>query len=498
MAAQPETITNADAGSRPRIAIIGTGFSGLCAAIQLKQDGFDNLTLFERGDDVGGVWRENTYPGAACDVPWHLYSFSFEHRTDFSCPYPEQPEILEYQRFCARKYGIYPHIRFNTAVEAADFDDDKGVWQVSTDQGDTHTFDVLISGVGQLSRPAWPNIEGMETFTGHTFHSAEWDHDYDLAGKRVAVIGTGASAIQFIPRIAPEVGHLAVFQRSAPYLLPRFQREYGKLNRWLFRRFPHYRDIFRMGLRVLGDASAPAFHQQSRLSRLIHAWSRHHLRSQVRDPELRRKLTPDYPIGCKRVLFASDYYPALTRDNVDLITDPIQRITPNGIVTADGTEHTVDAIIYGTGFKATDFLAPMAIRGRGGRRLADRWSEGAEAYLGITVDDFPNLFLCYGPNTNLGGNSIIYMIECQVNYIRQCVRKLSEPDTQAMDVRPEVIRDYNNKLQDELADTVWSWGCSSWYHTADGRITNNWPGTNTRYHELTASVDLNNYRVDAA
>lgn len=496
--AKPDSPRSTNAASRPSIAIIGTGFSGLCAAIQLKRDGFENITIFERGDDVGGVWRENTYPGAACDVFWQLYSFSFERGTGFTCPYPEQPEILEYQRHCARKYDIYPHIRFNTAVEAADFDDASGSWNLITDDGNSHDFDVVISGVGQLSRPGWPTIEGMDSFAGHSFHSAEWDHDYDLGGKRVAVIGTGASAIQFIPRIAPEVAHMDVFQRSAPYLLPRFQREYGPINRWLFRTFPQYRDIFRVSIRWLGDLFASAFHNQSRLSRLLHGWSRLHLKHQVKDPELREKLTPDYPIGCKRVLFASEYFPALTRDNVNLITTAIERITENGVVTADGVEHEVDTIIYGTGFKATEFLAPMTICGRNGRSLADRWAQGAEAYLGITVDDFPNLFLCYGPNTNLGGNSIIYMIECQVEYIRQCMRQLRDAGVKTLDVRPESIRDYNLKIQGELENTVWSWGCSSWYHTADGRITNNWPGTNHRYRRETAQLDVDDYRVDAA
>lgn len=495
MAAQPETVVPAPQGEGLSIAIIGTGFSGLCAAIQLKRDGFENFTMFETGDDVGGVWRENTYPGAACDVPWHLYSYSFENRTGFTCPYPEQPEILEYQRHCARKHDLYPHIRFHSTVESAHFDDVQGVWQVTTDDGVTRAFDVLISGVGQLSRPSWPDIPGQDEFTGHSFHSAEWEHDYDLSGKRVAVIGTGASAIQFVPEIAKEVGHMAVFQRSAPYLLPRFQRQYGTVNRWLFKNFPRYRDVFRHSLRVVADASVPAFHNQSRLSRVFEGWWRHHLNSQVKDPELRRKLTPDYPIGCKRILFSSNYYPALAQDNVDLVTDGIERITPNGVLDKNGVEHEVDVIIYGTGFKATEFLSPMEIRGSGGKQLSERWATGAEAYLGITVDGFPNLFMCYGPNTNLGGNSIIYMIECQVEYIRQCLHKLSQPGVQAMDVKPEVVREYNRELQAELGETVWSWGCSSWYHTADGRITNNWPGTNVRYRHLTDHVNLSDYRL---
>jgi len=475
--------------ANPTIAIIGAGFSGLCTAIRLKEAGFTNFTLFEQGDDVGGVWRENTYPGAACDVPWHLYSFSFEPRTDYSCPYPEQPEILEYQRFCARKYAINSHVRLNTTVESATFDDANNLWRIETGDGQLHDFDLLVFGVGQLSRPAFPPIKGIDEFAGHSFHSAQWDHEHDLTGERVAVIGTGASAIQFIPRIAPEVAQLNVFQRTPPYILPRFQRQYGKFNRWLFRKFPHYRDIFRLGLFGAGEASVPAFNDQSKLAVALRWWAKSHRNSQVKDPELREKLTPDYPIGCKRVLFSSDYYPAVARDNVDVVTTGIDHISAEGVVTEDGRTHAVDTIIYGTGFKTTEFLAPIQITGREGRSLGARWSAGAEAYLGITVDGFPNMFMCYGPNTNLGGNSIIYMIECQVQYIVDCVHRLAESDSHSMEVREDVIAEHNRKLQEKLDNTVWSWGCSSWYHTADGRITNNWPSTNTRYHQLTRKAE---------
>ena len=481
----------------PSIAIIGAGFSGLCTAIQLKHAGFNDFRIFEAGDEVGGVWRENTYPGAACDVPWHLYSFSFEPHTNYSCPYPEQPEILAYQKYCADKYGIYPHIEFNARIAAADFDDDAKQWTLTRENGETEVYDAVIFGVGQLSRPGWPNIPGRDKFAGHSFHSAEWDHDYDLNGKRVAVIGTGASAIQFVPEIAKQVEHLTVFQRTAPYLLPRFQRQYGKINRWLFRHLPRYRDIFRLGIFGLAEASVPAFNDQSRLSKIFKAWSRHHLKSQIKDPVLRDKLTPDYPIGCKRILFSSNYFPALARDNVHLETGNISRITAEGVVTDDGTTHAVDTIIYGTGFKATEFLAPIKVTGRDNQSLEQRWANGAEAYKGVTVDGFPNMFVMYGPNTNLGGNSIIFMIECQTTYVVDCVKKLAESSARSMEVRSDVIEQFNRELQEELNQTVWSWGCASWYHTADGRITNNWPGTNTRYMRLTHAADMENYKLSA-
>lgn len=480
----------------PSIAIIGAGFSGLCAAIRLKAAGFENFTIFERGDEVGGVWRENTYPGAACDVPWHLYSFSFEPRTNYPCPYPEQPEILDYQKFCANKYALYPHIKFSTMVTTAKFDDRQKLWRITTDGGESRDFSILITGVGQLSRPSYPNIKGIANFAGHSFHSAEWDHNYDLSGKKIAVIGTGASAIQFVPEVAKQVAELTVFQRTAPYLLPRLQRQYGPINKWLFKTFPHYRDIFRYGIFGLAEASVPAFNDQSRLSKLFKRVSMWHLNRQVKDPELKQKLTPNYAIGCKRILFSSNYFPALSQPNVGLITESIERISTDGIVTADGKTHAVDAIIYGSGFKATEFLTPIKITGRDGLSLNQRWRKGAEAYKGITLDGFPNMFMCYGPNTNLGGNSIIFMIECQVNYIIDSVKKLAKSKAKSMEIRSDVINEFNRNLQHELDHSVWG-RCSSWYVNAEGRITNNWPGTNTRYRRITKHADFENYALSA-
>lgn len=488
-------MNNPTTNNNLRIAIIGAGFSGLCAAIKLKLAGFTDFTLYEKGDDVGGVWRANTYPGAACDVFWHLYSYSFEPGVGFTCPYPEQAEIQDYQRYCAVKYQLYPHIQFNTEVESLRFQEESAQWLLTTKDGQQHHYDAVISGVGQLSRPKMPAIKGMDTFKGHSFHSAEWDHDYALAGKRVAVIGTGASAIQFIPRIAPEVAQLNVFQRSAPYLLPRFQREYSALTRWVFKHVPWYRNVMRHAIFQLADSSASAFIDQSRASKVLKQVSLWHLHRQVKDPALRQKLTPDYPVGCKRVLFASDYFPTYERDNVNLITQGIKRITEAGVVTQEGTEHEVDVIIYGTGFHATDFLAPIKVKGRRGLALEKRWQKGAEAYLGITVDGFPNLFLCYGPNTNLGGNSIIYMIECQVNYILQCLEAIRAGQFTTMEVRQEVMRDYNIQLTKELDKTVWSQNCTSWYHNAEGKITNNWPGTNERYRDVTKTLTLRDYEL---
>ncbi|MEQ9478842.1 MAG: NAD(P)/FAD-dependent oxidoreductase [Algiphilus sp.] len=476
------------------VLIIGAGFSGLGAAIQAQKQGCRRIAILEKGPDVGGVWRENTYPGAACDVPWHLYSFSFFKKVTFSRRYPRQPEILEYMRACARHFDLYRYAHFGVSVEEARWDEGTATWTITADDGRCWRTRALVVGVGQLSRPAWPDIPGREAFAGTAFHSAQWDHSVDLRGKRVAVIGTGASAIQFIPPVAEEAGQLTVFQRSAPYLLPRLDGPYGALNRFLFGRMPGYDRPFRYAIWKLADLSTDVFDEgDSPMHSLFLRVTRWHLERQVKDPELRRKLTPDYPIGCKRVLFSSDYYPALQRENVHLETQGIDHIHANGIRTKDGRDHDCDVLIWGTGFKATEFLAPIRFIGRGGVDLHEQWARGAEAYLGITVPDFPNLFLMYGPNTNLGGNSIIVMIESQMRYLADALERLRHHRLLA--VKPEAAQSFNQQLQERLSHTVWAGGCSSWYQTADGRITNNWPGKTLEYRRLTRRLDIQSYET---
>lgn len=474
------------------VLIVGTGFSGLCAAIQAKQAGF-TIQLLEKGSDVGGVWRENTYPGAACDVPWHLYSFSFFKEVRFSRRYPQQPEILAYQQDCARHYGLYERTAFDTEVASARWDDADKLWQVESTDGRQFQGRALVCGVGQLSRPGWPNIPGLRDFAGSMFHSAEWDHSVDLKGKKVGVIGTGASAIQFIPEIAQEAGQLTVFQRSAPYVLPRVDGPYGWLNRMLFKYIPGYDKPFRYLLWKSGEMSTVAFDEGDNKVSKLYRWVTRRMReSQIPDPVLRQKLTPDYPIGCKRILFTSNYYPTFSRDNVRLVTEGVEAVSKHGLRTRDGEQHEFDVLIMGTGFKATEFLAPMQIRGRGGMDLHQQWQNGAEAYLGLTVPGFPNLFMMYGPNTNLGGNSIIFMIECQARYLVQALQALRE--TPAMEVKAAVSDKYNADIQERLRHTVWNAGCSSWYHTADGRITNNWPGQTAEYRERTSRFNPADYQ----
>ena len=477
----------------PSVAVIGTGFGGLAAVIELKKRGFDDIVVFEKGSDVGGVWRENTYPGAACDVPSPFYSYSFERNPRWPHRFSRQPAILDYIRHVADKYDVRRHVRFDTEVVSAAFDDASGKWTVETDAGDAVVVDVLVSAVGQLSRPSYPDIEGADTFAGPAFHSALWDHDVDLRGKRVAVIGTGASAIQFIPAIQPEVGHLTVFQRTAPYIIPRPDREFSGLHHKVFERVPATQLVERGTWYGVVEGLSIAWVYSKPLAAAVKAWSKRHMRKQTKaKPGLFEKVWPDYAIGCKRILFSDNYLPALTEPNVELTTERISRITPTSVVTADGVEHEVDVIIWGTGFKATEFLAPMSIKGGDGRDLHHEWRDGAHAYYGMTVPQFPNLFILYGPNTNTGGGSIIYFLEAQAKYLGDYVAHLAEVGA-PLDVLPEVESEYDERVQSQLSDSVWS-QCTSWYRTPSGRITTNWPTLGIQY-KTQARFDPADYEV---
>ncbi|ATL65650.1 flavin-containing monooxygenase [Nocardia terpenica] len=459
-----------------RILIIGAGFAGLGMALQLRRAGIESFTIVEKADDLGGVWRENTYPGAACDVPSPLYSWSFEPKSDWPRRFSEQRDIHAYMRGVAEKYRLPEKIRFGTEVTDAEFDERRGVWQVRTADGETLTADVLIPAVGQLSRPALPAIPGIDTFAGPAFHSARWDHSVDLSGKRVACIGTGASAIQYIPEIQRQAAQLTLFQRSAAWVLPKFDTRYSPTHHALFKYFPPSRLAERFAIWGLFEVLALALTDIPAIRPPVIALADRHRDRQVPDPELRRKLTPDYAAGCKRGLFSNDYFPALAQPNVTVETTAIEAITPTGLRTRDGVEHEADVIIYGTGFKGTEFLAPMNIYGLGGRKLSDEWSpEGARAYLGMSVPGFPNLFLMYGPNTNVGSGSIIYMLESQARYIHQAIRYLSAHPGRHLSARPDIEQSWDDWLQPRLSKTPWNL-CSSWYRNPSGRITNNWPG----------------------
>lgn len=480
-----------------RVLVIGAGFGGLGMAIRLKQAGFRHVTTLEKAAHLGGTWRDNTYPGAACDSPSFLYCYSFEPKTDWSRKWARQPEILAYIEHCARKYDLLSHVRLRTEVAGARFDEDAGVWRVRTTAGETYEAEVLVSGTGQLNRPSIPPLPGLERFAGPRFHSAEWDHGVELAGRDVAVIGNAASAVQFVPEIAPRVRRLTVFQRTPNWMLTKRDREYPAWERRLYARFPLLARLYRWWIYWSFEARFPVFRQRPLLSRLLTRIALRDMRRQIHDPALLRVLTPDYPIGAKRILISDDYYATLQRDNVELVTSPIAEVTPDGIRTRDGRHVHADVLILATGFQTTSFLAPMRIEGRDGRVLEDVWRDGAEAYLGITVPDFPNLFLLYGPNTNLGHNSIIFMLECQIRYILGCVRALAERDLRWMDVRPEVARAFNAELQRVLERTVWAQTDHSWYKRADGRITNNWSGPTFSYWWRTRRPELADYHLVA-
>ncbi|WP_118178868.1 flavin-containing monooxygenase [Paraburkholderia phosphatilytica] len=499
--ASPNSTSGAAHAKAPRIAIVGSGFAGIGMAIRLQKMGITSFIVYEAASGVGGTWRENTYPGAACDVPSHLYSFSFEPNPDWSRIFSPQQEILEYLKRCARKYDVERYIRFDTAVRAARFDDARQVWHLtlarrSEPAGTTETVeaDIVIAATGPLSRPEFPDIEGLDRF-GKFFHSACWDHDYPLAGKRVAVIGTGASAIQFVPQIQPQVAQLALFQRTAPWVMPRGDHAVGEHARWLYRTLPFTQRVVRQAIYWQLESRAIAFVLQPKLLAIPMGFARSYLERRVTDPALREKLTPNHTLGCKRVLLSSDYYRAVTKPNVEVVTAPIREIVADGIVTADGTHHPADAIICGTGFLVNDVPTPFAVTGANGADLSERWlRDGPEAYLGVSIADFPNFFMIVGPNTGLGHNSMIYMIESQIQYIADCLRTLQHRGARTMELRADVQRAYNAQLQARLARSVWASGCRSYYQTKSGKNTAIWPGFSFGFRRRTRRMRPDDYR----
>ncbi|CAM2174478.1 Baeyer-Villiger monooxygenase [Paraburkholderia sacchari] len=486
-----------DTRTTPRIAIVGSGFAGIGMAIRLRRMGIETFTLYEAAASLGGTWRDNAYPGAACDVPSHLYSFSFEPNPNWTRTYAPQHEILDYLRHCAHKYGVERYIEYRSRVSAARFDAGRSAWLIEIERdGVLHTVeaDLLIAANGPLSRPALPAIEGLERFEGARFHSARWDHDYALDGKRVAVIGTGASAIQFVPMIQPRVAQLTVFQRTAPWIMPRRDRAIGARTRWVYRHVPLARRFARAAIYWQLESRALGFVVDRRLLNAPTKFARNYLAYKVKDPALRAKLTPDHVLGCKRVLLSSHYFPAISQPNVDLVTEPIREVVADGIITADGVHRAFDAIVCGTGFQVNDVDAPFRVTGLDGADLGTAWRrDGPEAYLGTTVAGFPNFFIIVGPNTGLGHNSMIYMIESQVRYIADCIEALRRRRARTMTVRPEVQRAFNAQLQAQLARTVWTSGCHSYYQTMSGKVTSLWPGFTFTFRRRTRRVRERDY-----
>ena len=532
------------------VLIIGAGFSGIAAGTRLLREGLEDFQIIDRGHEVGGTWRDNTYPGAACDVPSHLYSLSFSQEFDWSRSFGTQPEIADYQRSVAVEQGLYPYIRFRTEMLDARWDDAAGRWLVTTrelphqlddadgrtvvassgemadkvfggdgsgacvgdgsgngsgdgrrDAGSTTTWSAreLVLGVGALCEPRLPDIEGIEGFEGTIFHSARWDHDADLRGKPVAVIGTGASAIQIIPKIAPIVGHLDVYQRTAPYVIPRLDRSYFGWERAALRNVPGLRRVVRGQDWFFRELQVPGLTRNENFMAPIKALALGMLRVQVRDPELREKLTPKFTIGCKRMLISNTYFPAIARDNVDLVTDPIQRVNAHSITTADGTERPIDVLVVCTGFHVTDSPTFELVHGRDGESLSEMWGrEGMSAHKGTTVHGFPNLSVLMGPATGLGHSSMIYMIESQVNYFMDMLKTKRRHGADVAEVSARAQGEWNDWIRERLPETVWVTGCGSWYLDEHGNAPAVWPSWTWKFRAKTKKFDASSYDLRVA
>jgi len=480
------------------VLIVGAGFSGLCMGIKLREAGMNSFLLVEKGDNIGGTWWDNRYPGCACDIPSHLYSFSFEPSPDWTRMYPGQQEIHEYLKGCVARHALALHIRLNTRFQEAVWDESAGVWHATTQDGMRIHARVLVSGMGALHVPQYPKLNGLESFSGPSFHSSAWDHSVNLDGKSVAVVGTGASAIQFVPQIAPRVGKLYLFQRTPPWIVPRLDFAFSEkwkrrfraipLTRWALRQFI----FWRQEVRVLGFLGHESFRKK------VETIALRHLARQVKDPKLRAALTPNYQLGCKRVLVSDDFYPSLNRSNVELVTDGIAEVREHSILTEDGAERPVDVLIYGTGFRATEPLIGCRVVGRG-VEIHDAWQKRMSAYLGITVSGFPNLFILLGPNTGLGHNSVVLMIEAQVCYVMDCLKLMNRRKQRVMEVRQEIQERFVEDIHRRMARTVWlSGGCHSWYQDQNtGEVTTLWPGSVVSYFRRTRSVSPSDYQLSS-
>jgi cation diffusion facilitator CzcD-associated flavoprotein CzcO len=470
------------------IAIVGAGFSGLAAAIQLDRNGFNDYVVLERSGDVGGTWSANTYPGCQCDVPSNLYSFSFARKPDWTHSYPEQPQILDYLHDCAEHYGVMPKVRLNCEMLDAEWVQEERRWHIETTDGDLKAR-VLIAAPGLLSEPRIPDIPGLESFTGNAFHSARWDHSDDLAGKRVAVMGTGASAIQIVPRIQPQVERLYVLQRTPPWVLSHNDREIGPRLKRLYHRFPPAQRLAREAVYWMREGLAAAFVAFRPLLKVVEVVAHLHIRQQVKDPELRKRVTPGYALGCKRILLSDDWYPALQEPNAELVTEGVKEIRGRSIVFADGSEREVDTIVFGTGFSPTDPPIARRIR-RDGSTLSEAWHDGMRAYLGSTVAGFPNLFFLWGPNTNLAHSSVVFMSESQLSYVVDALKSMRRDGAEAVEVKREVQDAWNADIQERLQKTVWNTGgCSNWYLDRNGDNPIMWPGFTFSFRRMTRRFD---------
>ncbi|MGW3512284.1 flavin-containing monooxygenase [Streptomyces sp. NPDC000994] len=479
-----------------RVAVIGSGFGGLGAAVRLRREGITDFVVLERAGGVGGTWRDNSYPGCACDVPSHLYSFSFAPNPDWPRTFSGQEHIRAYLEHVMDVFGLRPHLRLHSEVTRMTWDAEKLRWDIETTSGNL-SADVVVGATGPLSEPKVPDIPGLDSFPGKVFHSARWEHDHDLAGKRVAVVGTGASAIQIVPSIQPEVARLTLFQRTPPWVMPRVDREISGVERRMHRALPLTAQLRRGLLWGIRELQVQAFTRHPGQLGFVERLARLNMSRAIKDPDLRAKLTPDYRIGCKRILLSSTYYPALAQDNVDVVASGLSEVRGSTVVAADGTEAEVDAIVFGTGFHVTDMPIAARVVGADGRTLAESWKDGMAALRGASAAGFPNWMTIIGPNTGLGNSSMILMIESQLNYLADYLRQLRVLGGRvALDARPSAVNAWNRKVQERMKRTVWNTGgCTSWYLDAGGRNTTVWPGTTTEFRQATRRVDLAEYQV---
>jgi cation diffusion facilitator CzcD-associated flavoprotein CzcO len=482
--------------NRPSIAVVGGGFAGVGAVVMLRRAGYRDVTVFEKGERVGGVWHHNTYPGAACDVPSHLYEFSFEPNPRWSRRYAPQAEIQAYLEDVARRNGVFDRIRTSTEVQGARWDSERAKWVIQTTAGE-HETDVLVTACGQLSVPSVPPLNGLDSFAGPAFHTARWRHDVDLTGKRVAVIGTGCSAIQVVPAIQPRVESIAVYQRSPGWTIPKMDYAYSERTQRLFERFPVLQRMDRQAVFGFMELGAAAMTNRRWLLKPFRAMARWNISKSIKDPELLAKVTPTDEVGCKRIMLTDEWYPTLTKPNVELVTDRVAEITPSGVRAEDGTERPADVLILATGFKTHGFVAPMEISGAGGKALADEWAHVPRAYLGMSVPGFPNMFLLYGPNTNGGTGSVIYTIEAGINHVIAALRELERSRARKIELNPGRAEAYDRELRAALANTVWHTGCTSWYVDENGNDPNQWPWLWSTYRKRTERIEPGAYELSA-
>jgi cation diffusion facilitator CzcD-associated flavoprotein CzcO len=476
------------------VAVVGGGFGGVGAAAMLRRAGYDDVTVFERGERVGGVWHHNTYPGAACDVPSHLYEFSFAPNPRWSRRFAPQAEIQAYLEDVARRHGVLDRIRTSTEVQEARWDGERGRWVLQTSAG-PHEADVLLTACGQLSVPTVPPLPGLDSFEGPAFHTARWRHDIDLAGRRVAVVGTGCSAIQVVPAIQPIVEHVDVYQRSPGWTIPKMDFAYSERAQRLFERFPVLQRLDRTAIFAFMELGAAAMTGRGWLMPPFRAVARRQITKAIADPELRDKVTPSDEVGCKRVMLTDEWYPTLTRPNVELVADRIAEVTPNGIRAEDGTERPADVLVLATGFQSHGFVAPMEVVGAEGRSLAEEWAHVARAYLGMSVPGFPNLFLLYGPNTNGGTGSVIYTIEAAMAHVIAALDELARADARSIELRRETLEAFDRELREALAGTVWHSGCTNWYVDENGNDPNQWPWLWSTYRRRTERIEPGTYEL---